>query len=41
MKPIVTPIPKKPKPKPKEKTLTDLKREYELMTCDLITYQIN
>ena len=29
MKPIVTPIPKKPKPnpKPKEKTLTELKRE--------------
>ena len=29
MKPIVTPIPKKPKPKPKpkEKTLTELKRK--------------
>ena len=27
MKPIVTPIPKKPKPKPKEKTLTKLNKE--------------
>tara|TARA_Y100001935_G_scaffold59383_1_gene49733 strand:- start:79 stop:192 length:114 start_codon:yes stop_codon:yes gene_type:complete len=29
MKPIVTPIPKKPKPnpKPKEKTLTELKKK--------------
>ena len=29
MKPLVTPIPKKPKPKPKpkEKTLTELKRK--------------
>ena len=27
MKPIVTPIPKKPKPKRKEKALSELKRE--------------
>ena len=34
MKPIVTPIPKKPKPnpKPKEKTLTELKKEIRYIT---------
>ena len=27
MKPIITPIPKKPKPKPKEKSLSESKRD--------------
>ena len=32
MKPIVTPIPKKPKPKPKEKSLSELKRNSVIPT---------